>query len=81
MVLLVLLGAISSLIIVWCYFIIKKHKSSHHDAVSLRCDPQTYGSHGSFVSINGKEVDSNITNGNYHSSANVGEIYLHYDPV
>ena len=78
-----LLGTNGPLIIVWCYFIIKKHKSSHHDAVSLRCDPQTYGSQdGSFVSINGKEeVDSNITSGNYQSSTNVSEIYLHYDPM
>ena len=56
LVLLVVLGAISSLIVVLCYFVFKKDKSSRDHTVSFRHDPQRYGSHdGSFVVIEGEE--------------------------
>ena len=64
--------------LVWCYCVIKKHKSSRHHTVSFRHDLHKYGSHdGSFVVIEGKEeVDCNFTNGNYKSSASVSNIRL-----
>ena len=71
-VLLVLLGTFGPLFIVWCYFIIKKPKSSHHGTVSLR---HPCGSDDVVISEK-EEVDYDVTNGNYENSANVSYTQL-----
>ena len=60
-------------IVVWCYFIINKHKLSHHDRVTLRRDP--CGSHDVVISEK-EEVDHDVTNGTYENLANVSYTHL-----
>ena len=67
-----LLGTFGTLFIVWCYFIIKKHKSNHHDAVSLR---YPCGSDDVIISEK-EEVDCDVTNRNYENLANVSYTHL-----
>ena len=66
------LGTFGLLFIVWCYFIVKKPKSSHHGTVSLR---HPCGSDDVIISEK-EEVDCDVTNRNYENLANVSYTHL-----
>ena len=73
-VLLVVLGTFGLLFIaICCYFVINKHKLSHHDRETSQRDP--YELHDVIISEK-EEVDYDVTNGNYENLANVSYTHL-----